>query len=310
MREIASEFRNASFQDTQRCFESTLGCGSRSRVQRFAPDFVFAGPQRTGSTWLDHVLRKSREVTLPDAAKETFFFDENYEKGLAWYRSHFPRECAGLVGEIGPSYFDVPEASARIKSLNPECRIVVTLRDPAERAFSLFLHHLKKGRVPANLREACKRMPRLLSSGQFQEHIPRWVDAFGSDRVRILRYEDIEINSQAWLRSVAMFLGLGDGFTDGAIEGRFNASSLPRFPWLAQHAARLVTKLKSHRLHTVVELGKRLGLKKIYSGASTMPTLAARDREWLIEQHTKAINYCERDLRWNVADWRRVSTAG
>jgi len=54
-------------------------------VSDFRLDFVGGGPQRTGSTWLDRVLRAHPALCLPENVKETKFFDQHFNKGLDWY---------------------------------------------------------------------------------------------------------------------------------------------------------------------------------------------------------------------------------
>ena len=54
------------------------------------PDFIAVGPPRTGTTWLDRVLRG--HVGLPAGVKETQFFIWRYSLGIEWYAAHF-RDC-------------------------------------------------------------------------------------------------------------------------------------------------------------------------------------------------------------------------
>ena len=66
------------------------------------PNFIGIGAQRAATTWLYQCLKEHPEVYVPDV-KEIHFFDENYDKPLAWYLSFF--ENAGgyrAVGVITP----------------------------------------------------------------------------------------------------------------------------------------------------------------------------------------------------------------
>lgn len=109
-------------------------------------NFVAVGPQRTGTTWMYEMLRRHPKICVPEAVKETMFFDRYYERGLDWYRQYY-REAGTdqLCGEVAPTYFDVPEVPARTQDISSGCTIFITLRNPVERARSLFLHNLKKG---------------------------------------------------------------------------------------------------------------------------------------------------------------------
>ena len=110
--------------------------------------FFGLGPQRSGSTWLDGCLRQHPQCALPVKTKETFFFDRYFDRGLCWYERQFDvgREVRA-VGEVAPSYFGYPDAPIRIAQLFPDARLIITLRNPIERAWSHFLHLWRKGDV-------------------------------------------------------------------------------------------------------------------------------------------------------------------
>src|SRR5439155_1562759 len=111
-----------------------LNLTRRSRTALRLPDFIAVGPGRTGTTWLHEVLKG--HVGLPEI-KEIQFFKWHYEKGLRWYASHFTKCPAGRpVGEICPVYFNSEIARSRIAEDLPRCKIICSLRDPVDRAYS------------------------------------------------------------------------------------------------------------------------------------------------------------------------------
>ena len=109
---------------------------------------VGVGPQRTGSSWLWECLRRHPALCFPAAVKETHFLDERFERGWAWYAAHFAhRRVDQRCVEISATYFDVPAAAERLHAHAPDCRVIVTLRDPAARAFSVC--YLRRGELVA-----------------------------------------------------------------------------------------------------------------------------------------------------------------
>src|SRR5947199_6934794 len=56
---------------------------------RLLPDFLIIGTQRGGTTSLYHYLQ-AHPCIGPASTKEVHFFDMRFNKGLAWYRGHFP----------------------------------------------------------------------------------------------------------------------------------------------------------------------------------------------------------------------------
>ncbi|MBA3915506.1 MAG: sulfotransferase, partial [Acidobacteriales bacterium] len=108
------------------------------------PSFLVVGPPRTGTSWLHSVLEK--HAWLPSPTKETRFFDTHFQRGLSWYRAHYPlSEDDRLVGEVAPTYFASEEARQRISEFIPDVKIVCVFRNPVDRVYSLYRVKLAYG---------------------------------------------------------------------------------------------------------------------------------------------------------------------
>ena len=267
--------------------------------------FCAIGPQRTGTTWLYETLREHPALCLPREVKETLFFDRRYDRDLSWYWNYFDHRSPGQkCGEVAPTYFDTPEAPNRIRQVNPEIDIIISLRAPAERTFSLYLHELRTQRVTGSFREAIEEKPRIITSGHYAEHISRWRDAFGEENLHFIFMQDIKDDSQKVLDTLCSILEVDPIPIPERSTEKVNAATVPRFPSLAQMATRVVSKLHDYRLHKVVEWGKQMGLRKIYTGGD-MPSLDPRDREWLLELYKDDIEYVERITGRDLDHWRQ-----
>lgn len=274
--------------------------------QTFQLHFVGVGPQRTGTSWLHELLQYHPTLCLPKNVKETMFFDEHYKKGLAWYTAHFAHQQKDqLCGEIGPTYFDIDSVPTRIRELNPACKIIINLRDPTSRAVSLYQHHLSRGRVSGSFAEAIVQMPRIVDVGRYACHIPKWLDAFRADRVKFVLLDDIDTHPESVLASVYDFLHVERIPMPNKGKEKINAATMPRFPWLARMSARLVTALRSHRFHRVVELGKALKFNNVYKGADyDMSGLTSSYYRSLLDQYETDIRYVEKLLGQDLTAWR------
>ena len=275
----------------------------------FSLSFVGIGPQRTGTTWLYAMLQDHPALCFPQDVKETMFFDLYFEKGLDWYFKHFKhKQHSQLCGEIVSTYFDVNAVPQRIRVLNPNCKIIINLRNPVDRAFSLYLHHRSKGRVSGTFSESIQQMPRIIHSGKYTQHVPRWFDTFGEDRVLFILFEDIRSSPEAVLNNICCFLGIDEIEKPPDAEKKINAARLPRFPWLAKNTASLVTRLHAYRLHKIVELGKRLGLQKVYTGyQNDMPELTDDERLLLRQEFDEDIAFVEGIVGRDLSAWRNAS---
>ncbi len=71
--------------------------GQATAALRRGPDYVIVGAKRGGSTSLhNYVLEHpSIQPLFPGRQhiKGVHYYDSNYERGLTWYRSHFPLQA-------------------------------------------------------------------------------------------------------------------------------------------------------------------------------------------------------------------------
>jgi Sulfotransferase domain len=124
---------------------------------RLLPTFLIAGAARCGTTTMYATLSQHPAIA-PSLlrTKEVHFFDNRYDRGLAWYQCHFPlrarvARAAHAAGarephafESGVSYMFHPLAPERIKRDLPGVKLLVLLRDPVERAFSSHANSVSK----------------------------------------------------------------------------------------------------------------------------------------------------------------------
>lgn len=270
---------------------------------------VGVGPQKAGTSWLYFCLKEHPRLCFPKGVKETFFLDERFDRGWPWYWSHFQHQTdEQSCAEIAPTYFDIAEARKRLREHNPHCRVIINLRDPVARSFSLYLHHRKKGRLDGDFREAIREMPRIIDSSRYRDHISEWIDLFGPEQILIILQEDIASSPENVLEQVYDFAGIDRVPTPRAVRQRVNEASLPAFPTLARAATRLADRLRDRRLYAPIELAKKLGLKRVYDGfRGQLPILDPEMRKRLVEEFEPDIAYVEKLLRRPLTNWRRSS---
>jgi hypothetical protein len=170
------------------------------------PDFIGVGPPRTGTTWLDRILRS--HVGLPVGLKETQFFVWRYHLGLEWYANHFAGYARGyLAGEFGPAYFPLAEARVRISQHMPACRIVITLREPVARFYSHYKMWRKIGVVKAPFEEVVDHHEELIAHTRYVSNVTAWQKQFGEERTLVLIHEDTRADRQGYVDRLCDFIG-------------------------------------------------------------------------------------------------------
>lgn len=229
--------------------------------------FVCVGPQRTATSWLHQRLRSHPQVSLPTLVKETFFFDEHYNRGLSEYWRLFSKADISTtqVGEIAPTYFDSEHARGRLRQFE-NLKVIINVRDPIERTYSLFRHHRTKGRVPKDYFAAISQMPRIETSGQYAVHCPRWEGDFGIENVYYVLQRDIERSAELAVNSLCRFLELREISLSEEEGKRYGQSTRPPIVAIARIAAKVATYLRARSLHAPLEFAKKLGMRELVFG--------------------------------------------
>ena len=230
------------------------------------PTFIHVGPPRTGTTWLHEML--TGHVGLP-SEKETRFFDARYDRGVQWYCGLFGDYPAGApAGEMGPTYFANAIARERIKQLIPDCKIIVTFREPAARLYSLY-RLIRSGSHPAEssfdeywrFQIDCGADPCGCAT-----QLRRWQASFGKSRVLVRFYEDLSANPQGYLDAVCDFIGARRIVLDRANAGSAKVYSAPaaaHSSTLGRRTFEAMSWASRHGARPLIAIGQRTALWKM-----------------------------------------------
>ncbi|HRI92127.1 MAG TPA: sulfotransferase domain-containing protein [Accumulibacter sp.] len=229
--------------------------------------FLGVGAQKCASSWIHEVLSDHPEVIVP-ARKELDFFSYHFENGLDWYERQFPnRVGARAVGEISPSYLHEPGVPERVRSHVGSVKIVVSLRDPVERALSHHRHLVRLGMVrddDLSFESALARNPSYVEQGLYYRHLSRWVDIFGRSGMHIVLTEDIRIDRQGVTRRLYEFLQVDPTHRSKALNANSNVSYVPRHRGLERSVAAIRGGLSAVGAgHVWTALGD-VGLRRLY----------------------------------------------
>jgi hypothetical protein len=139
------------------------------------------------------------------------------------------------IGEASVCYLWSATAAANINAAIPEARIIMILRDPAERAFSQYLHNARDGVVRGSFREQIERGARnterefqplypFLENGLYYAQVKRYLHVFPRESVRIFIYEEAWRDPARLLQDIFEFLRVDATFcpdlSSRELEGR------------------------------------------------------------------------------------------
>jgi len=199
------------------------------------PNFFIVGAARAGTTSLYRYLSQVPGIYMSPVKEPKYFCTED-EFGMSApapirAKRKYLKLFQGVknetaVGEASPQYLCDAGAPSLIHEAVPDARIVMSLRDPVERAFSHYLVHQRMGIQPLPADEALK-LDVYVKGGLYTEPVRRYLDLFGSARTKILIFEEFVQHGGASVKEVAGFLGIDAEPPDGAGE-IYNAFARPR----------------------------------------------------------------------------------
>jgi len=210
---------------------------------RVLPDYLIVGTKRGGSTSLHEYLGHHPAIVAPNVIKGSHYFDVQFGRGWAWYRSHFPtvfrrawmqsrHHLRMVVGEASPYYVFHPRALDRIAAALPSVKLILLARDPVQRAYSHHQYEVARGFESEPIERALDLEPERLAGeeqrmlddpayesfhhrhhsylarGLYIEQVARLWALFPRDQVLVIASEQLFAEPRQALRRVTDFLGL------------------------------------------------------------------------------------------------------
>lgn len=212
--------------------------------QRLLPSFFIIGVQKGGTSAMSEYLSAHPQLVRPQR-KDIYFFnnEENFAKGMRWYRAHFahPLYCTFKQWRTGikvkttfdatPNYFAAPGTAARLHSLFPDAQFVLLLRNPVHRAWSNWRMNRRHGFEPLDFEEALQAENARLAAedqyaashgthsyvrqrlgyrtnGLYAAQLREWLQYFPASRFFIRTTEEMEADTAGVYNALTDFLAL------------------------------------------------------------------------------------------------------
>ncbi|QIN84371.1 sulfotransferase [Rubrobacter tropicus] len=224
------------------------------------PNFFMVGAQKAGTTSLYHYLNQHPQVYM-SPVKEPFFFNHEINAdheiverefggparrrasrftNLDEYRALFENVTGeSAVGEASTLYMYAPGTAGRIKKYASQARVIALLRNPADRAYSSFLHARRLGVEPLahfsealrseeeRRRQSWRYVFHYRNLGFYHAQLEPYYELFGQEKVGIFLYEDLRDDPTGVARGVFRLLGVDDGFVPDTSR-KHNPSGVPK----------------------------------------------------------------------------------
>jgi hypothetical protein len=230
---------------------------ARDALLERAPNLFVIGAAKAGTTALYHLLESHPQIFLP-RIKEPHFFSNDlvFKEGLQWYVDTHFRNAAGFPARVDatPHYLYYRKAAERIAEILPSShhRFIVMLRNPVDRAYSLYWNMVHEGHETESFQDAVAKEAdrssaateelgtvrhQYLDSGRYAAQLSNWFEIFDRERFLIILDEDLAADPSDVMERVSRFAGIPD--THKPIQGtRANAAGQPRSRFIQRYFRR------------------------------------------------------------------------
>jgi hypothetical protein len=289
------------------------------------PNFLIIGAPKAGTTTLFYSLDQHPDIFMCPVKEVGFFWAYGEEipsqaHGSERLRNRVVQDLDGYqkifagvrreqaIGEASVRYLSHPHSPELIHQFIPDAKLIVILRQPADRAFSGFIHNLQDGVEPCeDFRQAVIQeqqglrddwtLGQHLQRGFYSESIMRYLQFFQREQLHISLFEDLKTDPMGLMHRLFHFLGVDSRFNPD-ISRRHNASGLIPNPLLRKAWARS-SKLRAF-LRPLLPPRQRHDLAEFVLRGAEKPAFPPDLRAELTEYYRAEIetlqNLIERDL--------------
>lgn len=290
----------------------------------FIVDFIGIGAAKSGTTWVADMLNAHPDIYMSEP-KEVRYFNElngislkyaykdrmnkNFGKPLSWYRKHFQHISSNKIkGEFTPSYIVDKKAPIMIKKYFPNVKLIVSLRNPIDRAYSYYWQTKYMHRVEERtFEEALDKEALYIENGMYFKHIQYYLNYFNREQIMIVLFDDIVSNPESVIKKLYSFLGVDDTFIPAAIKNKSNYSKIVYVKgillWMDKGAKLLV----QIRMAKLLILLKKIKINKIllnlFTKKHSYPKMDPKARKYLQKVFGEDIRNLEKLLGRDLPQW-------
>jgi hypothetical protein len=278
-------------------------------------DFFGIGAQRSATTWLFECLLEHPDIRGADmpANKELNFFNHNYEKGYAWYHKRF-KFGPWKTGEYSVLYYFDESVPGRIYRYNPDIKLILSLRNPIDRAFSQHKHEVQRGRIPEGLYgfwDALALNPTYIEQGKYAILLERYLEYFKRRQIHIVLYDDITSKPSDVLRDLYRFIGVDETYAPSSTKTKVNVAHTFRSRGLYNFIFKSSAFVREHlgeQIHYIVKATRIPALIRNYNETEIdkriVPPLSKDDRRRLHEIFAGEIERLSEIIGRDLSHWK------
>lgn len=194
------------------------------------PNALLIGVQKAGTTSLFDWIAQHPEVYTNPRVKDFpfFWYEDIYRKGIGHYASFFEKAADVSVilgGDVNNIFFAF--TAERIHAMNPDARLIICLRNPADRAYSAFSHAVERGIETRSFDEAIRQeldglqyhsihesaQKDYVMHGCYWSQIQNYLNYFQRTQMHFVLFDDLKKAPAMVSRDVFQYLRINASFT-------------------------------------------------------------------------------------------------
>ncbi len=283
------------------------------------PNFLIVGAIRAGTTSLYHYLNTHPSIYLSSIKEPGYFIQPHradFPDKLEYLRLFDGIKNEVAFGEATTHYLGEPTSPRRIHDTIPGARIIISLRDPVERALSHWFaanHHWHRPTPPFSqaVQESARqedrgKMPMFISLGFYSDQVQRYLDIIGPSLVKIIIFEEFIQDAQGTVDDIIKFLGIDPDHSEPITGKAHNVATrrLPKRRVFASNKMLKVSSLLPARLRAAIR-------QRVYTEV-TKPVMEQADRKVLEDLYRADVKrlatILNRPLPWKWAEPHKKSS--
>ena len=199
------------------------------------PNFFILGAGKCGTTTLYGMLRQHPEIFMP-SVKEPTFYCSHYQvisDPVTYHGLFADTDAFACRGEASHAYFSNPETPALLHLLYPDAKFILILRNPSNRAYSMFQDLRKMGvetisdfvdalnaeESRFNDRDFFSICPQYFwnfmykRSSRYDIQLARYLELYPLSQFFVMSLSELRNDPITWAKSIFSFLGVSKKFT-------------------------------------------------------------------------------------------------
>jgi len=186
--------------------------------------YLFIGTQKSGTSSLYNILKEHPQINIANQKETKFFYDlDSYNKGIQYFEQQYFKAFDGLPYlDIDPDYMYFEDVPERIfKSLGAKVKFIVTLRDPAIRAYSQYVMEVYRNTEKLSFQESIAQEKYRINNsegnmyhsyiqrGLYSEQLSRYFNYFPIENFKFFVFEkDFLVDRKKMCDEICKFMNV------------------------------------------------------------------------------------------------------